>query len=323
MEFPLSLRRLVPALFALGFFACDREVILGVETHAVDGGGGVHSGGTTAGGSGGLDPGEGGLGAASPLGPICGDGIPEGENEQCDERGGTQTCTVDCQFRNRVTDGLILLYTFEESTGSQVFDRSGYEAPLNLAIPGTGATAWNSASLDLTAPVLIESTSPALKLLEAVQASSEFTLEAWVEPATAEQDGPARILTVSNIEFRRNLTLAQDGANLHARLRTSATENNGFPEFIAEGVMAPELIHLVYLHRADGSESLYVNNVERATRSQSGDFSTWDASMQLGLGAEFNEDLESRDFLGTMHLIAMYSRALSPAEVLLNFEDGP
>lgn len=313
--FSLPPMRLFPlmTMAVLAFFACDRQVLLGVEGE-----------GDGAGGSGGAMPsGQGGLGAAASGSPVCGDSIPEGENEQCDEGGGTQTCTVDCQFRGRVSEGLILFYTFEERAGNQIFDRSGFGAPLNLTIPDTGAITWNSASLELESPVLIESTSPAEKLTDAIQSTSQFTLEAWIVPANLEQDGPARIVTVSQIEFRRNVTLAQDVAQIVGRVRTTETGDNGFPELRTDAILEPGLVHLVFSHQTNGDEVIYVNAEEQVRRNLAGDFSTWDPSFHLALGAEFNEDLESRDFLGTMHLIAMYSRALSEAEILQNFEDGP
>ena len=296
------------ALLALSFFACDRKVVLGIENDS-----GMGSGG-------GRPIGEGGSGAGP---PICGDGISEGENEQCDERGGTQTCTVTCQFRNRVTDGLILLYTFQEGMGDQVFDRSGFEAPLNLTIPDTGATMWNEASLSLVSPVLIASTTTASKLVQAIQTTNELTAEAWVVPFSDAQLGPARIVTVSETQNLRNFALAQDGASFVGRARTTSTDTNGLPELRTDEIATPELVHIVYSRSSSGEEVFYVNAVEHVRRTVEGDFSEWDDSFHLAIGAEFNEELSSRAFLGTMHLIAVYSRALQEAEIRQNFDDGP
>lgn len=299
--------------------ACERRVVLG-DDDVISGSGAAASGGRggTSGGTG-----AGGLGAASPGMAVCGDGIPEGEDEQCDESGGTQSCTVRCQFRNRVTEGLVVYYTFQEGTGSQIFDRSGYGAPLNLTIPDAAAVAWGPASLDLVSPVLIASESSASKITEAVQVTSELTVETWIAPANIVQDGPARIVTISHIEYRRNVTLAQIGTQAVIRVRTSENDANGFPEFRAEDAISPDLVHLAWTRSSAGIEVLYVNGVEQVRRSLAGDFSTWDNTFSLGLGAEFNEELDSRDFLGTMHLVAMYSRALSEAEIVQNFDDGP
>ncbi len=298
---------------------CDRNVILGGESA----GSSSSSSSEANGASSSSGSSEGNADAGVGNGPVCGDGVPEGENEQCDERGGTQTCTVNCQFRNRVTDGLILLYTFEEGSGDRIFDRSGFGAPLNLTIADPQAIIWGPGSIELASPVLIPSDAPATKLTTAVRPTAEFSVEAWVHPANLEQDGPARIVTVSNSQYGRNFLLAQNQTLAIARARTTDTDINGYPELETGDLLETQLTHLVFTHGTDGTELIFVDGIEQARRVATGDLSTWDDSYHLALGAEFNEELESRDFLGTMYLIAMYSRALSVLEIAQNFADGP
>lgn len=302
-------------LVTLALPTCDRDIVVGVEMDSGADGTAGESGepGGVANNAGGSTSGE----------PVCGDRIPEGPTEQCDDGGGTLTCTVTCQFRARVTDGMILLYTFEESSGDRIFDRSGFEAPLNLTIPDVSAVTWKPGSLVLDAPVLIASDMPASKLASAVKGTNEFSVEAWVRPANVEQDGPSRILTVSNAGYERNFMLAQNKAVAAGRARTTTTDENGYPELESTPTLMPSLVHLVFTHAVDGTERIFIDAAVSGQRVASGDLSNWNETFRLAVGAEFNEELTSRDFLGEVFLLAVYARALSAAEVEKNFLDGP
>ena len=51
----------------------------------------------------------------------------------------------------------------------------------------------------------------------------------------ASQSGPARLMTLSNSPFERNLMLGQDGADLVVRLRREGSNANGMPDFRVAG----------------------------------------------------------------------------------------
>ena len=63
----------------------------------------------------------------------------------------------------------------------------------------------------------------------------------------------------------------------------------------------------------------YVNGVQVGHRKVPGDFSNWDDGYRLGLGNEFTGD---RPWQGEWHLVAIYNRALDPAEVKQNYNAG-
>ncbi|HWV55987.1 MAG TPA: DUF4038 domain-containing protein, partial [Longimicrobiales bacterium] len=126
--------------------------------------------------------------------------------------------------------GAIVLYEFDEGAGDTVRDSSGSGDPLNLRIESTEAAEWvPGGGLRLTAPVRIAGSAPATKAIDALRASGEVTIEAWITPANTTQAGPARILTISQGTSSRNLTLGQDGEAYEMRLRTTATSVNGLP----------------------------------------------------------------------------------------------
>lgn len=74
------------------------------------------------------------------------------------------------------------------------------------------------------------------KLLEAIKKDRSFQLKLRVKSAESDQQGPARILTVSKNTSERNLSLAQRGTSLVIRLRTKSTTVNGVPELVFENL---------------------------------------------------------------------------------------
>jgi fibronectin type 3 domain-containing protein len=220
----------------------------------------------------------------------------------------------------RVSDGLQVLYTFTEGSGAVVNDVSGMGTALNLTIDDTSAVSWQNGALAVQSSALIASDGAATKLSQAVMASNEITLEAWVKSAGTDQGGPARIVTVSVDAYNRNMTLGQEGDTYEVRLRTAQTTSNGKPALeTASGTLNTELTHVVYTRNADGSTRILVNGVETTSGSVPGSLSAWEVSSRIALANELNGD---RPWLGEYHLVAVYSRALSTQEVAQNYSVG-
>ena len=228
----------------------------------------------------------------------------------------------------RVSADLQVLYTFEEGSGATVSDVSGVGTPLDLTIADVGDVSWGTGVLSVTAPTIISSSGPATKVISACQASHEITVEAWVRPANRVQDGPARIVTLSQDGSNRNVTLGQGAYQAppsdfyNVRLRTTTTSDNGTPSLPSPaGTLSDEITnHVVYTRDAGGTARIYVNGVEQSSGAVTGDFSNWDPSYGLALAAEFPE---IRTWLGDFHLVAIYCRALTPAEITQNLGYGP
>lgn len=229
----------------------------------------------------------------------------------------------------RVTDGLQVLYTFDEGEGTMVYDVSGVGSPLDLFIQPASTVAWvGGGGVTVTANSLIASGMAATKLHDSITTSGELSIEAWVCPANVTQDGPARIVTLSQDEYNRNFTLgeglwgAQPTDLLDIRLRTTTSGANGYPPDLSSpaGSLTATQVHAVYTRDPSGQANVYMNGVSQASATMDGDLSTWDASYKLGLANEFTND---RPWLGTIWLVAVYSRALSADEVNQNFAAGP
>jgi len=242
---------------------------------------------------------------------------------------------------DRVTDGLVALYLFDEALadvlisdrvrpadGLELLVRPGEPVPMVALRDGAvhfepaadGDEAGAKAAADDEIPGVF-SVSPAAELVQTLSSSSRLTIEAWLTPATDTAEGPARIVSISRDFVDRNITLGQTHDHYILRLRTSGTNIQGWPELEGpEGTLvAGELQHLVVTF--DGwTTVMYLDGEPIAdTEHFGGTLEGWDDTMPLILG---NELTGERLWPGSIHLVAIYSHALTPEQVLSNYEAG-
>ena len=221
---------------------------------------------------------------------------------------------------DRSGDGLVALYDFRLAKGSIVKDRSGVGKPLDLKIENPKNVRRTKGTLEVRGKTLIRSDKPAAKVFNAVRRSGEITIEAWVRPANAKQDGPARMVTLSGGSSERNFTLGQEGDKVDVRLRTTKTSGNGIPSLNSPGrSLAPRLTHIVYTRNRGGRARLFLNGKQQAEKRVPGAMANWNGKYRLALANELSSD---RPWLGTFHLVAIYSRDLSVGEVAQHFKAG-
>lgn len=221
---------------------------------------------------------------------------------------------------DRSGDGLVALYDFRLAKGSIVKDRSGVGKPLDLKIENPKNVRRTKGTLEVRGKTLIRSDKPAAKVFNAVRRSGEITIEAWVRPANAKQDGPARMVTLSGGSSDRNFTLGQEGDKVDVRLRTTKTSGNGIPSLNSPGrSLAPRLTHIVYTRNRGGRARLFLNGKQQVEKRVPGAMANWNGKYRLALANELSSD---RPWLGTFHLVAIYSRDLSVGEVAQNFKAG-
>jgi hypothetical protein len=65
---------------------------------------------------------------------------------------------------------------------------------------------------------------------------------------------------------------------------------------------------------------MYLDGAEVAAGTTGGSLENWTTGFPLAVGNEISGD---RPWLGSVHLVAMYDRALAPADVMQNFAAGP
>jgi hypothetical protein len=237
--------------------------------------------------------------------------------EQCDS--GLDLCVVG---EPRVSDGLVVLYTFEEGAGSTVQDVSGNGAPLDLTIQTPGAVDWlPGRGLEVTSSAVITSSGAASKVTHATQASGEITVEAWITPANPIQLGPARMVALSENPDSggSNFALCQSSDRYAMRFRTTNTGAFGKPALEGPQNLGTALTHVVFTRDASGATSLYVDGNRVGTGNPGSSLASWDAGHALTLA---NEPTGDRPWLGNLFLVAIYDRDLSQAEITKNFDAG-
>ncbi len=109
----------------------------------------------------------------------------------------------------------------------------------------------------------LETKSPPTALVQQVKAAKAFTISFTAKTANSQQSGPARVLSLSNGPYYRNLTIGQIGKHLSLRLRTPMTQDNGLrPEFLVPNVFSSttQPHHLILTYSAKRL-ALYVDTL--------------------------------------------------------------
>lgn len=221
---------------------------------------------------------------------------------------------------SRVGEGLIGLYNFSEGSGRLIHDRSGSLDPVDLLIEIPDSVRWSTTGLTMVSSTAIVSQKSARRFAEAIRKSNALTIEAWITPATVDQSGPARIVSLSSNPGSRNFTLGQDKDRYDVRLRTTSTDENGNPSTPSPAKSGePVLTHVVFTRDSSGLAVIFLDSQQVASRNVEGDFGNWEMGHRLSLGNEVTRD---RPWLGQLHFVAIYDRALTPSDVDQNFAAG-
>lgn len=227
------------------------------------------------------------------------------------------------QPSTRVDAGLIVLYEFDEGSGTTVADQSGVSPNHDLTIANPNNVTWATDYLTVDSGTSLSTDGPATKVVSSAQASGELTMEAWVRPANSTQSGPARIMSMALDGEVCNFFLGQQSDAYAVRFRASGRDDSetGRPTVsTTPGTATTLLTHVVYTRAADGSEVLYVDGVEDVSFTRSGGLNQWSASYPLFVASERTG---GQAWIGELHLIAIYDRALEAGEVRQNFGVGP
>ena len=200
----------------------------------------------------------------------------------------------------------VLLYPFEfvNSISSTINTASIQSDGIHFGTSGELRT--------VTAPV---------SLYDRLIAGEGLTVELWVRTASAEQGGPARIVSYSLDPWHRNFTIGQEGRALITRLRTSQTDQNGTnPSLrVLDTFRAGTTQHVVVTYSFQ-RQAVYIDGKLRiAAAVPQGDFRTWDRSSFLVFG---NEATGARAWQGTIAYAAIYDRALDEGTIDAHFRAG-
>jgi hypothetical protein len=240
---------------------------------------------------------------------------------------------VEDTSSDRYTNNLVLLYEFKEGAGAVVADASGVEpaARLNLSgdyewMPNWGIT-FNEGKGQA-------STAFSAKLYDRIAhpftGSQQYTVEAWINTASIDQDGPARIVSYSRDNNNRNFTVGQDNYNLDFRNRSMvpAIDENGTPSLSSydadEDLQADVPQHIVVTYDPFNGRRMYIDAefTDDWDEQREPGFMmlwNWDRDYNLVVGNERNN---SRPWEGQIRLVAIYDQALTDEQIRQNFEAG-
>ncbi len=223
----------------------------------------------------------------------------------------------------RYETNVVALYEFKTGGSNIAYDTSGIEPSLNLTLSGDyeWVGGWGIAFVDGKAQ---GSTTASTKLRDLINATGEYSIEAWVAPANVVQDGPARIVTYSGGSTTRNFMLGQTLYNYDTFVRTDQTDQNGEPQLStadADEDLQATLQHVVVTYDPVNGRRIYVNGTytDDVDPIPGGLFNDWDDTFAFALASEV--DNENR-WAGTIRLLAIHNRAMTQEQVFQNFEVG-
>jgi Concanavalin A-like lectin/glucanases superfamily len=237
---------------------------------------------------------------------------------------------------NRYDADTIAKYVFSEGAGSTIaYDTSGIDPAANLTLSGHYQFDGSWGVIFLAGGAKAQSTvESSSKLNTLIQATGEFSIEAWVAPAVVATN-LSDIVSYSGGDTLRNFTLAQTNQDYDFFLRSSgsgsssstnaaAMELNGQPDLQtpdASMALQAALQHVVLTYDPINGRQIYVNGVNQklADPNKGGTISSWDSTFALVLGSEVSGD---NAFQGEVKFLAVHSRALSAAQVMQNFNAG-
>jgi hypothetical protein len=232
---------------------------------------------------------------------------------------------------NRHEANVIALYEFKtgQDCGTSItgacsiaYDTSGVEPAMDLTLSGN--VQWFGGwGLNFAGGKAQARTNTSVKLKNLISQTGEYSIEAWVVPGNVVQED-MRIVSYSASLTNRNFNLGQQMYNYEFYNRTDRTSANGEPQLStpdAAEVLQATLQHVVATFHPVTGRRIYVNGVLEASLDPApgGSISSWDNSYAFVLG---NEVSGNRMWNGVIRLVAVHNRALTPQQIVQNFEAG-
>lgn len=223
---------------------------------------------------------------------------------------------------NRYEAAQVALWEFKTGQGITAFDTSGVEPAINLTFSGDVQWfgGWGITIVDGKAQ---GTTTASKKLHDLIRATGEYSIEAWAVPANVTQE-MARIVSYSAGQDARNFTLQQTLYDYNFRHRSTTTNLNGDAALStpsADEILQATLQHVVATYSPVDGRRIFVNGVlvADADPAAPGSLVDWQDTFALVLGNEADgEGL----WQGTLRLVAIHNRALTPEQIVQNFEVG-
>jgi len=235
----------------------------------------------------------------------------------------------------------IALYEMKTGSGNTIYDTSGVEPALNLSLIGNEGIDFNWVGgwgIEFTSG-RAQGSAQNTKLRDHIVSSGAYSVEAWVVPANVNQgdaNDPARIISYSGGDIDgspgRNFTLGQaDYSYMHMNRTEYGDDIDGRPSFTTDDAdedLQASQQHVVVTFDPFLGRKIYVNGTDVSTTGNadvdpapipSGSLADWDDSFAFLLGGELGG---SDPWAGKLRLVAIHNRAMTPGQVMTNFEAG-
>jgi mono/diheme cytochrome c family protein len=224
---------------------------------------------------------------------------------------------------NRYEANQIVLYEFKEGPPSTIaYDTSGVDPAIDLTL--SGDVSWVGGwGIDIKDGKAQGSTTASKKIHDLIQATGEYSIEAWVVPGNVVQDD-TRIISYSAGTTSRNFNLGQTLYAYDFFNRSTLTDANGQPGLstaAADEDLQATLQHVVMTYSPIDGRRIYVNGIftDDLDTGTGGTLADWDDSFALVLGNEVSGD---RQWVGQLRLVAVHNRVLSPEQIQQNLDVG-
>lgn len=219
---------------------------------------------------------------------------------------------------------IIAKWEFREGTGTTTADTSGVAPEITLGLSGqySWLSGWGIRLVDGKAQA---GASSSAKLFERVSGSGEYSIEAWIAPATVAQQN-AWIVGYAGGPQNHNMLLSQNLYNYQAFTRSSVTDDNNAGEPALQTRDDDEqaqatLQHVVVTYDPVNGRKIFVNGVSTGDVDPLGGglLNSWNESFAIVLG---NSTSNTNPWAGALRMVAIHNRALTDAQVAQNFDVG-
>ncbi|MEJ2142507.1 MAG: LamG domain-containing protein [Gammaproteobacteria bacterium] len=221
----------------------------------------------------------------------------------------------------------IALYEFKSGQGSIAYDTSGAGTALDLSLNG-GTIEWVGGwGIAINGQGdRAQSSSTNTKLYDLIQATGEYSVEAWVAPNNVTQEN-ARIINYSGGGGDKNFALSQTMYNYNSQVRNANTDLMGEPPVStldADEVLQATLQHVVNTYDPVNGRQIYVNGelVASGDLQAGGSINNWSSTYSLVLGDERGANNDNNLWKGVIKMVSIHNRALNINQIQQNFTAG-
>lgn len=229
----------------------------------------------------------------------------------------------------RHESNVVALWQFKKGSGITAYDTSGISPAMDLNL--TNVEWVGGYGIEIKDGGRAQAlTSDSTKLHDAIKATGQFAIEAWVVPNNVAQQNK-NMISFSGGSNVRNFTLKQNEYTYESHLRTANTGPNGEFPFVTnpddEDAQATQQHIVINYDPTDGGRRIYVNGVDTGDvddPARIGDFSSWKDNFAFVLGNEVGASTSdlTRQWSGKFRLVAIHNRALTQEQITQNFEAG-